>query len=74
MDRLADKFDLASLSLSLQFGFKICLPCDLIITSKEARNNVSVNAMETLKKPDAIAEKKANVKPVSTYTKNYEII
>ena len=57
MDRLADKFDLASLSLSLQLGFKICLPCDLIITSKEARNNVSVNAMETLKKPDAIAEK-----------------
>ena len=57
MDRLTDKFDLASLLLSLQFGFKICLPCDLIITSKEAGNNVSVNAMETLKKPDTIAEK-----------------
>ena len=30
--------------------------------------------MEALKKPDAIAEKKANVKLFSTYTKNYEII
>ena len=30
---------------------------DLVITSKEARNNVSVSAMETLKKPDGIAEK-----------------
>ena len=26
--------------------------------SKEARNNVSVNAMETFKKPDGIAEEK----------------
>ena len=57
MDRLAERFNLASLSLSLQFGLKTCLVCHLIITSKEARNNVSVNAMEALKKPDVIAEK-----------------
>ena len=57
MDRLAERFDVASLLLSLQFGLRTCLVCLLIITSKEARNNVSVNAMETLRKPDAIAEK-----------------
>ena len=57
MDRLADRLDVASPLLSLQSGSKTLLFCDLVNTSKEARNNISVSAMETLKKPGGIAEK-----------------
>ena len=74
MDRLADRLDVASPLLSLQPGCRTCLFCDLVITSKEARNNITVSAMETLKKPDGIAEKWSKVKPVSSYAKNYELV
>ena len=57
MDRLADRFDVASPLVSLQSGSKTCLICDLVIVSKEVRNDISVSAIETLKKPDGIAEK-----------------
>ena len=57
MDRLADRLDVASPLLSLQSGSKTLMFCDLVNTSKEARNNISVSAMETLKKPGGIAEK-----------------
>ena len=64
-DRLTDTFDVASPLLLLQLGSKTCLFCDLDITSKEARNNISVSMMETLKKPSG--------KP-SSYAKNYELV
>ena len=47
MDRLVDRFNVASALLSLQSGSRTCLFYDLVITSKKARNNVSVSAMET---------------------------
>ena len=71
MDRLADRFDVASPLLSLQSISKTCLFCDLVITSKEARYNISASAMEILKKPGGITEKWSKVKPVSFYAKNY---
>ena len=74
MDRLVDRFDVASLLPSLQSGSKTCLLCDLAITTKEVRNNISFNSMETLKKPDGIAEKWSKVKPVSSHAKNYELV
>ena len=74
MGRLADRFDVASPFLSLQSGSKTCLFCDLVITSKEARNDISVSAMEILKKLGGIAEKWSKVKPVSSYAKNYELV
>ena len=74
MGRLRDRFDVASPLLLLQSGSKTCLFCDLVITPKEARNNISVDAMETLKKPDGIAENWSKVKPVSSYAKNYELV
>ena len=72
--RLEDRFDVAAPLLPLQYGTKTCLFCDLVITSKEARNNISVSAMETLMKPHGIAEKWSKVKPVSSYAKNYEVV
>ena len=74
MDRLADRFDVVSPLLPLQSGSKICLFCELVITSKEARNNISISVMEILKKPGGIAEKWSKVKPVSSYAKNYELV
>ena len=74
MDHLADGFDVASPLLSLQSGSKICLFCGLVIISKEARNNIPVSAMETLKKVDGIAGKWSNVKPLSSHGENYELI
>ena len=65
MDKVPDRFDIASPLLSLQSSSKICLFCELTITLKEARNNISVSAIEKLKKPDGVAEKKSKVKPVS---------
>ena len=38
--------------------------CDLVVTSKEVRNNISVSVMEILMKLDGITEKWAKVKPV----------
>ena len=70
MDKSADRFDVASSLLSLQYGSKTCLFCDLVITSKEARNNIIVSAMEKMKKPDGISGKWSKVKPVSSHTKN----
>ena len=69
-----DRFHVASPLLSLQSGSKTYLFCDFVITSKEARNNISVSAMETLKKLAGIAEKWSKVKPVSSYAKNYELV
>ena len=57
MDRLADRFDVATPLVSFQSGSKTRLNYDLVITSKEVRNDISVSAIETLKKPDGIAEK-----------------
>ena len=74
MDKLADRFDVALPLLPLQSGSKTCLFCGLVITSKEARNNISVSAMETLKKLDGIAEKWPKAKPVSSHAKNYVLI
>ena len=59
---------------SLQSGSKTCLFNSLFTTSKEARNNISVSAMETSKKLDEIAEKWSKVKPVSSHAKNYELV
>ena len=61
-----DRFDVASSSK--------CLFCDLVITLKEARNDISYIAIEILKKPDGTAEKQSQVKPVSSYAKIYELI
>ena len=61
-----DRFDVASSSK--------CLFCDLVITLKEARNDISHIAIEILKKPDGTAEKQSQVKPVSSYAKIYELI
>ena len=74
MDRLADRFDVASPLLSLQPGSKTCLFCDLVITSKEARNNISVSAMETFNEDGGIADRWSKVKPVSSRAKNYELV
>ena len=74
MDRLADRIDVASPLLLLQSGSKTCLFCDLVITSIESRNNISVSAMETLKKPGGKAEKWTKVKPISSYAKNFELV
>ena len=68
MDRLGPPL------LSLQSGSKTCLFCELVIISKEARNNISVSPMETLKKPGGTAENWSKVKPVCSYAKNYELI
>ena len=62
------------LLLSLEPSSKTCLFCDLVITSKEARNNISVSVIATLKKPGGIAVKWSRVKPVSSYAKNYELL
>ena len=62
------------LLLSLEPSSKTCLFCDLVITSKEARNNISVSVIATLKKPGGIAVKWLKVKPVSSYAKNYELL
>ena len=48
--------------------------CDLVITSKEARNNISVSAMETFNKDGGIADRWSKVKPVSSRAKNYELV
>ena len=45
-----------------------------VITSKEARNNILVSAVETLRKSDGIAEKWSKVKRDSSYDKNYELV
>ena len=66
MDTFVDKFDVALRSKGLF--------CDLVITLKEARNNISYIAIEILKKPDGIAEKQSEVKPVSYYAKIYELV
>ena len=62
------------LLLSLEPGSKTCLFCDLVMTSKEARNNISVSVIATLKKPGGIAAKWSKVKPVFSYAKNYELL
>ena len=62
LDRIGDRFDVASPLLSLQSGSKTCLFCELVITSKEARNNISVSEMETLKIPVGRGEKWLKVK------------
>ena len=72
MYKFADKFDVASPLLWLQPGPKTCQFCDFSITSKEVKKNISVSAMETLKKLDGIVEKWSNVRPVSSQAKNYE--
>ena len=72
MYKFVDKFDVASPLLWLQPGPKTCQFCEFSFTSKEVRKNISVSAMETLKKIDGIVEKWSNVKPVSSQAKNYE--
>ena len=74
MDRLTDNFDVVSLLPSLQFGSKTCLFCNLVITSKEASNTISVSTMETLKKSHGIAEKWSKIKLVSSCAKNYDFV
>ena len=74
MKKFADRFDVASPLLPLQSGSKTCLLCGLVITSKETRNNISVRAVEKLKKLDGIEEKWIKVKPVSSHAKNYELV
>ena len=74
VDRLTDRFDVASPLLPLQSGSRTCLFCDLVIAPKEARNNISVSAMETLKKPGGMAEKWSKVKPVSSFAKIYDLV
>ena len=69
MGKFADRFDVASPLLSLQSGSKTCLFCGLVITSKEAKDNISVSVMATLKKLDGIAEKWSKVKPISSQLK-----
>ena len=63
-------FVAASPFLSFQSGSKTCQFCDLVIISKEARNNISVRATETLKKPDVVAQKWSNIEPVSSNAKS----
>ena len=58
----------------MQSSSETCLFCGIVITSKEARNNISVSVLETLKKLDGIAEKSSKVKSVSSHAKNYELI
>ena len=74
MDRHTDRFDVAPALLSLRSGSKTCLFCDLVITSKEVRNNISVSAIETWKKPDGIVEQWPKVKPVPFYAKKHELV
>ena len=74
INNFPDRFDIASSLLSLQCSSKICLFCGVVITSKEARNNISVSVLETLKKLDGIAEKSSKVKSVSSHAKNYELV
>ena len=74
MDWLADRVHVASSLLLLQPRSKTYLFCDLVITSKEARNCISISAMKAVKKLDGIWNKWSKVKPVSCYTKNYELV
>ena len=69
MGKFADRFDVASPLLSLQSGSKTCLFCGLVITSKKAKDNISVSVMATLKKLDGIAEKWSKVKPITSQLK-----
>ena len=54
MDWLADRVHVASSLLLLQPRSKTYLFCDLVITSKEARNCISISAMKAVKKLDGI--------------------
>ena len=70
IDRLSDRFVVASPFLAFQSGSKTCLFCDLVIISKEVRNNISVRATETLKKPDVVAQKWSKIETVSSNAKS----
>ena len=74
MDKIGDRYNVVLPLLSLKSGSKTCLLCGLVITSKEARNKISVSTMETLKKLDGIEEKWSKVKPISSHAKNYELV